>query len=173
MKLLIVRHGVTIENDSRIAQGQTHGTLSEKGMAENEELGRQLQEYFFTTIYSSPLNRALQTAQAIQRYNPHTHLVTDDRLMERHLGILQERPYPIPYSEADLYEGMETAESMAARLTPLLHEIKAKHPDETVVLVSHGYLIKVLLSILQGRSIEEFYTVTLMGNSSYSIEDIQ
>ncbi|MBI5373081.1 MAG: histidine phosphatase family protein [Sphingobacteriales bacterium] len=172
MKLLIVRHGVTIENDSHIAQGQTHGTLSEKGITENEELGRQLQEYYFNTIYSSPLNRALQTAQAIQRYNPHTHLVTDDRLMERHLGILQEQPYPIPYSEADLYEGMETAESMAARLTELLHEIKEKHPGETIVLVSHGYLIKVLLSLLHGRPVEEFPSITLMNNSSFSIEEV-
>ncbi|MBI3137806.1 MAG: histidine phosphatase family protein [Sphingobacteriales bacterium] len=171
MKLLIVRHGVTIENDSHIAQGQTHGTLSETGIAENEQLGRQLQEYFFNTIYSSPLNRALQTAEAIQRYNPHTRLLTDERLMERHLGVLQERPYPIPYSEADHYEGLETAASMAARLGRFLYEIKEKHRDETIVLVSHGYLIKVLLSILHKKPIEEFHTITLMNNSSFSIEE--
>jgi broad specificity phosphatase PhoE len=91
-------------------------------------------------------------------------------LMERHLGILQEKPYPVPYSEADVYEGMETAASMKARLLDFLADIKQQHKEETIVLVSHGYLIKVLLSILHGWPVEEFYKVQLMGNSAYTIE---
>jgi broad specificity phosphatase PhoE len=166
LKLLIVRHGVTLENAANIAQG----TLSAEGKAANEELGRSLQQHFFRTVYSSPLGRALQTAETIQRYNPHTHLIVDDRLMERHLGILQEKPYPAPYSEADVYEGMETAASMKARLLDFLADIKQQHKEETIVLVSHGYLIKVLLSILHGWPVEEFYKVQLMGNSAYTIE---
>ena len=172
LKLIIARHGVTLENASNIAQGQTDGTLSAEGKAANEELGRELQQHFFKTIYSSPLGRALQTAEAIQRYNPHTQLMVDHRLMERHLGILQERPYPVPYSEADLYEGMETAASMVERLNEFLQEIKQKHKDETVVVVSHGYLIKVLLSIVHGWPVEEFYKVKLMGNSAYSTVEL-
>ncbi len=170
IKLILVRHGVTLENATNIAQGQTDGTLSAEGKAANEELGRELQQHFFKTIYSSPLGRALQTAEAIQRYNPHTHLMVDHRLMERHLGILQEKPYPVPYAEADVYEGMETADSMKARLNEFLAEIIQQHKEETIVLVSHGYLIKVLLSILHGWPVEDFHQVKLMGNSAYTIE---
>ena len=172
MKLIIVRHGVTLENAANIAQGQTDGTLSAEGKAANEQLGRELQQHFFNTIYSSPLGRALQTAETIQRYNPHTHLITDNRLMERHLGVLQEKPYPVSYDEADVYEGMETAASMADRLYELIEEIKLKHKNETIVFVSHGYLIKVLLSILHGWPVEEFYKVKLMGNSAYSTVEL-
>lgn len=172
MKLIIVRHGVTLENAANIAQGQTDGTLSAEGKAANEQLGRELQQHFFNTIYSSPLGRALQTAETIQRYNPHTHLITDNRLMERHLGVLQEKPYPVPYAEADIYEGMETAASMAARLNDFLNEIKQKHKDDSIILVSHGYLIKVLLSLLHGWPVEEFYKVKLMDNSSYSTVEL-
>ena len=92
--------------------------------------------------------------------------------MERHLGILQGNPYPVPYAEADVYEGMETAESMANRLTDFLTMIRDKHPGETVVLVSHGYLLKVLLSLLHGWPVDNFHEVQLMGNSSFSLEEL-
>ena len=69
-------------------------------------------------------------------------------------------------------EGMETAASMADRLYELIEEIKLKHKNETIVFVSHGYLIKVLLSILHGWPVEEFYKVKLMGNSAYSTVEL-
>lgn len=172
MKLVIVRHGVTLENAANIAQGQTDGTLSEQGIKENESLAVQLKDHSFHCIYTSPLARARQTAAAIHQYHPTVPLIREDRLRERHLGILQEKPYPVPYSEADLYEGMETAASMVERLNEFLQEIKQKHKDETVVVVSHGYLIKVLLSIVHGWPVEEFYKVKLMGNSAYSTVEL-
>jgi probable phosphoglycerate mutase len=172
LKLIIVRHGVTIENKANIAQGQTDGMLSEQGKKENEHLAVQLKDLSFSCIYSSPLGRAWHTAMAIHQYHPVVPLIREDRLMERNLGVLQERPYPVPYSEEDVYEGMETAAAMAARLNEFLQEIKLKNKDETVVVVSHGYLIKVLLSILHGWPLEEFYKVKLMGNSAYSIEEL-
>ncbi|MBK8140076.1 MAG: histidine phosphatase family protein [Chitinophagaceae bacterium] len=63
--LIIARHGETIENGLNICQGQTHGILSETGIRQNEKLGAQLTKYQFQTIYSSPLNRAFQTAKTI------------------------------------------------------------------------------------------------------------
>lgn len=172
MKLLLVRHGNTLENAANIAQGQTDGTLSEKGVHDNETLALQLKEKDFTCIYSSPLARAWQTATAIHRYHPAVPLIREDRLMERHLGILQGKPYPIHYAEDDVYEGMETAASMAARLTDFLTMIRQHHQGETVVLVSHGYLLKVLLSLLHGWPVDNFHEVQLMGNSSYSFEEL-
>jgi broad specificity phosphatase PhoE len=172
LNLIIVRHGVTIENKANIAQGQTDGTLSEQGIRENEILGLQLKEASFSCIYSSPLGRAWHTAMAIHQYHPGIPLIREDRLKERNLGILQETPYPVPYAEEEVYEGMETAAAMAARLNEFLQEIKQKHKDETVVVVSHGYLIKVLLSIVHGWPVEEFYKVKLMDNSSYSTVEL-
>jgi broad specificity phosphatase PhoE len=172
LKLLLVRHGNTLENAANIAQGQTDGTLSEQGLRENEALALQLKEKEFACIYSSPLARAWQTATAIHQYHPAVPLIREDRLMERHLGILQGRPYPVPYAEADVYEGMETAASMAARLTDFLSMIRQQHPGETVVLVSHGYLLKVLLSLLHGWPIDNFHEVKLMGNSAFSLEEL-
>lgn len=166
--LIIARHGETIENGLNICQGQTHGTLSETGEKENKLLGIQLQQFPFSIIYSSPLARALQTAGAIQQHNPGSTIITDERLMERHLGVLQGKTYPTPYLESDLYEGMETVESMAERMNNFLSHIKQKHPGETIVLVSHGYIIKVLLSLLKNLPLRDFHKVNLMNNSGFT-----
>lgn len=165
--LIIVRHGETIENGSGICQGQTDGTLSEKGIKENDELGKKLKQYNFQTIYSSPLGRALQTANAIQQNNPQSSIITDERLMERNLGILQGKPYPVPYFENDLYDGMETVESMTERMQSFLFDLKQINSNETIVMVSHGYVIKVLLSILNNMPVQDFYKVKLMVNSGF------
>ncbi len=172
MKLIIVRHGVTLENDAGIAQGQTDGTLSGQGHLDNEKLGLRLRQEELQCIYSSPLARALQTAEAVHRYHPGIPLVKDDRLMERHLGVLQGVPYPVPYKEADVYEGMETAGAMAARVKSFLDECSQKHDRDSIAVVSHGYLIKVMLSVVGGLPIEEFHRVKLMGNSSFIVHEI-
>lgn len=166
--LIIARHGETIENGLNICQGQTPGTLSETGIKENELLGIALQKFSFNTIYSSPLARALHTATTIQQFNPHSTIITDGRLMERHLGVLQGKTYPTPYLESDLYEGMETVESMADRMKLFLSHVKQKHPGETIVIVSHGYLIKVLLSLLSNLPPADFHKVKLMNNSGFT-----
>ena len=171
-RLIIARHGETIENGLNICQGQHHGTLSEKGIRENEKLGVQLKQFSFQTIYSSPLRRALQTAQAIQKHNNDSRIITDERLMERNLGILQGKAYPEPYFETDMYEGMETIESVAERSANFLDEIKRNHSNETIVLVSHGYIIKVMLALLRNISLTEFYKINLMNNSSYTTESL-
>ena len=172
IRLIIARHGETIENGLNICQGQDHGTLSEKGIRENEKLGVQLKQFSFQTIYSSPLRRALQTAQAIQKHNNDSRIITDERLMERNLGILQGKAYPEPYVETDMYEGMETIESVAERSANFLDEIKRNHSNETIVLVSHGYIIKVMLALLRNISLTEFYKINLMNNSSYTTESL-
>lgn len=171
-RLIIARHGETIENGLNICQGQDHGTLSEKGIRENEKLGEQLKQFSFQTIYSSPLNRALQTAQAIHKHNSCSRIITDERLMERNLGILQGKAYPEPYFETDMYEGMETIESVAERSAAFLDEIRRNHSNETIVLISHGYIIKVMLALLRNISLTEFYKINLMNNSSYTTESL-
>lgn len=170
--LIIVRHGETVENGLKIAQGQTDGTLTEKGKAENDTLGKELQQFSFGTIYSSPLGRALQTAEAIHRHNSEATLITDDRLMERHLGELQGKHYPEGYKESGMYEGVETVQSMAERMSSFLSFVKQKYTGETVVMVSHGYVIKVLLSLVNNWPVKDFHTVRLMENSAFSVIEI-
>ena len=92
--------------------------------------------------------------------------------MERNLGVLQGKAYPQPYFETDIYEDMETIESVAERSAAFLDEIRRNHRNETIVLVSHGYIIKVMLALLRNLPLTEFHKIKLMNNSSYTIEPL-
>ncbi|MBW2970484.1 histidine phosphatase family protein, partial [Candidatus Woesearchaeota archaeon] len=53
MKLIIVRHGQTIENAKKICQGQSLGTLSEKGIKQAKKIGERLKNEKIDKIYVS------------------------------------------------------------------------------------------------------------------------
>ena len=87
-QIVIVRHGQTEWNIRGIRQGYLDSPLTARGMAQAKALAQRLAREKFTALYSSDLGRAVQTAQEIADVTGHT-IVTDARLRERHLGILQ------------------------------------------------------------------------------------
>ena len=63
MKLLIVRHGETEENNKKILQGILPGRLTKLGEEQAKELGRKLRKYKIDKIYCSPIDRCRQTLE--------------------------------------------------------------------------------------------------------------
>ena len=66
MKLYIIRHGTTKWNVERRLQGRKDSELTEEGIKRAIMLRDRLQDVDFDMIYSSPLNRALETAKIIK-----------------------------------------------------------------------------------------------------------
>ena len=64
MKLIIVRHGETIENQAKILQGHLPGTLSNKGIEQAKTIALNLKQEKIAAIYSSDLARAADTAHS-------------------------------------------------------------------------------------------------------------
>ncbi len=64
-RLILVRHGETLHNVAGIAQGWNDSDLSDKGRTQVQRLAERLLKYNPTAIYSSPLGRAMSTAEAI------------------------------------------------------------------------------------------------------------
>ena len=90
--LIIIRHGKSVWNASNRFTGWTDVDLSEKGIGEAEEAGRQLSDVRIDVVHTSDLIRAQRTADIVMQYNE----VSDDvptkydwRLNERHYGALQ------------------------------------------------------------------------------------
>ena len=80
--LYLVRHGETFDNQNRIMQGQTQGQLNTTGIAQAEEVSRQMADSSIDAVVSSDLQRAISTAEIIAR--PHGLLVqTTPLLRER------------------------------------------------------------------------------------------
>ena len=86
MEIYIVRHGETLWNKSKRLQGNRNIDLSEVGRNEARERGKQLENVDFDVIYSSPLNRAYETA-CIIKGERNIPIIKDDRLREINFGI--------------------------------------------------------------------------------------
>ena len=91
-RLILVRHGQSVWNASNRFTGWTDVDLSEQGVEEAEDAGRQLSEIRIDVVHTSDLVRAQMTAEIIMRHNEASENVPtkyDWRLNERHYGALQ------------------------------------------------------------------------------------
>lgn len=168
-KLLIVRHGETEENVRRICQGQMPGTLSPKGIEEAHYIGGRLRDFHIDCCYTSDLQRAVDTTGVIASYKPKLAVYEDSRLRERYFGSFQGCTFPASLDDFTPPEETETPEAIAERLQSFLADIRARHADETVLIVSHGFTIRVLMAVVGYVQSAELETVDDLKNASLTI----
>lgn len=144
----LVRHGQTDWNLSKRIQGSSDIPLNDTGRAQAETTGRALAGGQFDAIYASPLSRAVETARIIAE---HVGLGDPD-----HLPAVAERNYGeaegltgaqilARWPEGTPVPGRESREQVVARALPALRELGEQHPDENVIVVSHGGVISSLV----------------------------
>jgi broad specificity phosphatase PhoE len=165
-----VRHGQSTANAGGVWQGQLDYPLSDEGRSQALLAGRALAGERLHGIYSSPLSRAFETARIIAREAGFPgEVVPVEGLMERHGGILQgttwieqEERNPelakkflsIPEEERWTLVGAETDEEVLERFEEGLSGIRARHaPGDTVVIVSHGGIMRAFLRSLFGPEV--------------------
>ena len=85
IRVLVVRHGVTLWNKEGRYQGQTDIPLSDEGISQAEAVGRRLAGEPVCRVYSSDLARARMTASIIARHHD-IEVKTDRRLREMYFG---------------------------------------------------------------------------------------
>jgi probable phosphoglycerate mutase len=154
--VIIVRHGETQWNIANLRQGHLDSPLTEEGIAQAKALARRLMRESFSALYSSDLGRAMQTAQIIAEATGH-EIVTDARLRERHLGIFQglssdeiKKRHPEEYKlhrtlgPDYVIPAGESVRQQVARNLAYLNEIAARHPGETIVVITHGGVLSGL-----------------------------
>src|SRR3712207_4070736 len=150
-ELLLVRHGQSTANAQGIWQGQMEFPLSERGRVQAGLAGLGLADEPFEGLYSSPLSRALQTAEIIRdRAGFAGEVVPVEGLSERSGGILEGRTWAeqvqrnpelaekflaIPEEERWALVGAETDEEVIARFQDALSSIRALHPAGARIVV--------------------------------------
>jgi len=161
-KLIIIRHGETVDNAARRSQGQLPGALNERGIAQAQAAARRLQDVDISAIYSSDSERAHHTARIIAVATGHD-IVLDERLRERHYGVFQghlhaeiEALYPDIMEKYRSWDpdyavpGGESTREVYRRVVACTEEIAGRHPGETVVIVTHGGALGVLFRHVLG-----------------------
>lgn len=170
-KIILVRHGETEWNQQRRYQGQQDSPLSAKGIFQAQEVGKFLANRTIDAIYSSDLKRAFLTAQSIAKYHKLTP-IADQRIRETSFGVWEGLTreeillqYPDLFyaryqdSMSTRVPGGELPNEVALRLHEFLFEILPKHEKETIVLVSHGAALRLLIASLLEMPLEKSYCI--------------
>ncbi|WP_293660194.1 histidine phosphatase family protein [Rhodoferax sp. OV413] len=159
-RIIAVRHGETAWNvDTRI-QGQLDIGLNAQGQWQAERVGAALAGESIDRIYSSDLQRAQSTAQAIARHARNItarEVALHQGLRERGFGsfegetwadIAQKWPdQSMRWKQRDPHfapPGGETPTELLARVSATVNDIAARHAGEHIVLVAHGGVMDML-----------------------------
>lgn len=172
MKIILVRHGETIENQMGICQGQMEGTLSDKGQEQAKQTANYLKNDKIDIIYSSDLKRALDTANEIATHFPTVPFYQDIRIRERYFGSYQGKQFPDDKKNIIIPPDAETDDELYFRVNSFLNEITKNHFTKTVLVISHGVTIRMFLAALQNQAPSSIYSIPEVRNSSISIIEV-
>ena len=179
--IIFLRHGQATNNTQRVLAGRTPGIpLTEKGIDQAEKAAKFLEEMNISTIYSSPIERAKDTAEIVGKHNS-IDVRIDDRLIELDMGKFTGMPYDEIFSshgnvfmkfyngELEIaHNGVETFADVKKRVLGMVDHVIENHPDENVVLVTHMDPIKAMLSTIVSFSAENLYEL-IIANASLNI----
>lgn len=153
--LTLIRHGQTPWNIQKLMQGSSDIPLNDVGRAQAVETGRRLAELNlgFEVLVSSPLSRALETAQIVGAELGLEVSGTYEGLVERAYGAAEGLDISLEArAEPDaFYEGVESERSVYVRGVEALRDIVREFPGQRIIAVSHGSLIRRVLSASHGK----------------------
>ena len=172
MKLYLVRHGETDWNKERRIQGQADIPLNEFGRRLAKKTGEGLKDISFAVCFSSPLERAVETAKNIL-LGQDVPVITDDRIEEMAFGEwegkccskegweLPERFQaffndPVHYEPA---EGGENFLEVRTRTGMFLEWLKGQeqYADKNVLITTHGAALSGMLNYIKGKPLSDYW----------------
>lgn len=170
-QFILVRHGQTGWNKVERFRGRADLALDEVGKRQAAAVGQRLASVPVVAVYSSPLKRALMTAEILAQplgLTPQTH----DGLLDIDFGLWQglspeeaktqnpelftcwiERPHEVQFPQG------ESLEDVRSRVVTAVEHLATEHEKETVVLVSHVVVCRVLLLALLDLDDSHFWQV--------------
>lgn len=173
IELIAVRHGETDFNADRRMQGHLDVPLSETGRVQAQAAAARLADEPIDKIYSSDLQRALETARII-REGREIELVTDLRLREFHMGTFQ----GMTLSEArekhgDAWErffihdadfalpGGQSRNQKQVEIASFMEEVVRSQAGGRMLVVTHGGILIAMLRHVLGIPASHYFRVSI------------
>lgn len=158
MKIYYVRHGETNWNlEKKMQGGEVENLLNDTGIKQAEKTKKELETKKYDIIICSPMERAKQTAQIINN-GKNIPMIIDERLRERKLGELNGNQVTAECEEKiwryDLNTEIKYGENLQQfekRILDFLKDIKEKYKDNTLLIVAHGGIAKIIKAYLDGN----------------------
>ena len=177
--IYIIRHGQTELNNAHVLQGRSDCPLNESGIVQAREVGQWLMDkgIIFSYVYSSPLKRAVRTAELIAREKP---IVVDDRLIEMDYGPYEGMDLNNPAPEITTFfsdfvnnpapEGMEPLAKVVQRTGAFMEEIKGLSGN--ILISTHAIAMKGALEYLTPDSNGSYWSKYIGNCAVYAANNI-
>lgn len=173
LNIFLIRHGQTDINLRNGYQGLEDIDLNEAGMLQSELTAQRLSEYHIKYIYSSEFKRAVHTSEIIKKYTNADEVIIKPELREIEMGQWENKTWKEikdgnnEYFKnwsmhlRDLpYPGGESGKDVIKRSLKIIDEIIHRN-IESAAIVSHGGVIKVLLSYFLGLPQEKRFNMEI------------
>ena len=167
-RFIITRHGQTEWNVEKRMQGQADSPLTALGKMQADALRQRLSGLEFDAVYCSSLQRAVDTAEIVCK-GRNTSIISLDSLREIAIGswsgmLLSEvnENYPEQahnfWKEPEAYvpmPGGETYLQLRERAGKTMQELAERHKNQTVLVVTHGIVLKLLYNFFRYQPIAD------------------
>ena len=185
MKLYFVRHGESEANIQHVISNRASPFgLTECGREQARVLADGLKDIPFTTMYSSPVHRARETADLLHQSLNLPYRVTD-ALREYDCGILEEKSdeaswelhrqyyedWTLRHNFLSKPEGGESFVDIQKRFVPFIEPLKRNSKDR-ILLVGHGGLFHLMLPLILTNIDDDFANSHGIGHTEYIIAEL-
>jgi probable phosphoglycerate mutase len=179
VEIFIARHGQNEDNVNGILNGHRDLPLTDLGRGQARELGEAIANagLVFDVVYSSPLQRAFETASIVTNILDLPEPVVYDQLIERDFGDLTGEPVDrieelctpdIIKTDTITYflspAGAETFPQLVERGGVILNHIRGRHKEGKILLVCHGDIGKMIYCAATGKDWPSVLTDFHFGN---------
>ena len=170
--VLLIRHGENEWTASHKLAGRTPGVhLNEYGRQQVEALGKRLANVKLDAIYASPLERTMETAQAIAEHHQ-LEIQPQPDFLEVDYGdwtgeeikkLAKTKSWPVIqfYPSGASFPGGESMYGMQARFVQEINRLAAVHSGQTIALVGHADLIKAAVAHYLGVHFDLFQRIMI------------
>lgn len=156
-RVILVRHGETYWNLEMKFQGHTNIELTPRGVEQAKKVAERLADEPVTAIYSSDLNRAYKTAERIADCH-NLQVVSIPAFREINFGLWEGLLYDgikekwpnlldklYCFTDELAIPGGESFRQLKERAGQSMDQLVAKHPDQTIAVISHGGTIRTII----------------------------
>lgn len=183
MRIYFIRHGETDWNKEGKLQGRTNIPLNENGRYVAELTRDALKDVRFDVAFTSPLDRAKETAEIILQGRD-IEIIEEERIAEVCFGKYEgakknkaDENIENFFKRPEKYiapEGGESLKTVLARETQFLEELfyNEEYKDSTILVSTHGAALSGLLCVIKGYSAADFWKDGLHKNCGISIVDV-
>ncbi len=171
----MIRHGATVGNEEKRYKGSIDVPISDVGIEQIKKTTEFIQAALggssITAVYSSPLSRALRSAEIVGAPFGLLPVVVQE-LRERHFGIWEgmtlteiNETYPDAFNAwaANPLEhsptGGESTLQVRNRIMPAYEEIISRHPGENIAIAGHGGVNRIVLGHVLGMPLEHLFRI--------------